>query len=337
MKIKKAKLLLTSLMCLTAALSVVLSGCGVFGSRQDDAAIVLRFGEVATVQSISVDWPVETIVNYIVTGTGPANQTVSLNVDATESQITISDLLPGEWLFEVEATNGSGELVLSGNSSTYLEAGVTSDVTITLSPLSGDGTITVIFNWSPGSIDSPSAFASLAPLSGGGPGVDEVLTEDGFDVANGTAAYGGTRPAGYYWLYTALVETSASPDSVPPWSSQNSVRVVAGYDTGVSVDLDTGAVTITISLDAQEPLTVAMSGVQNPLSSGTSMTVTASVVETGSYTYYWYLDGVLLPENPVIPEQTVIDGDTVGLHRLSVVVAGTDTLGSSWVAFNVIP
>lgn len=330
-----------SLIAVIASIALFTWSCSIDGQNSASVRLVFEEASADTSRGIAIDGVATDLATFTIEGTGPSGQTVLQTVDSTQTTVTISDLLPGEWTFTVEALNSSAQSILIGTATVYLTSGVTEAVSITLAPLAGDGTLTVEYNWVPSTLTDPVATLIVDPDgdTGADPPVVDVSASDSdfsdattWDPTNGVASFERTVASGYYYMYTSL-ENGVSD---PAWSGMNHVRILSGYSTTVSVDIETGDVSIEIILDPQDPLTVSLSNVENPLTDG-SMTVTANVAETGTFTYGWYLDGAPVSADAGTPSQITLSGLAAGRYTLSVVASGTNTLGSAWVAFDVVP
>ena len=150
------------------------------------------------------------------------------------------------------------------------------------------GTLDLAVTWDPASVDSPSVQSQLVPSQG--TPIDLAFTMP----SPGEARYSnGAIPNGYYTLVVKLLDNGQLV-----MGAVDVVRIVAGETTSGAIDFTdvnqgTGTISVSITLQMNEPVQVTMSGHATELSTGHPMTVTASVpAGLGNATYVWYLNGV---------------------------------------------
>ena len=311
-------------------LVTVFGACAVStGPSTDLGSVRFLIADAASVLTVGPD---DTdIVGYRVYGIGPSGRT--FEEPFTGLDVTIGDLLAGSWSFVVDAENAAGIPVLSGQADAVVESGQTTSVNITLSPIDGEGTLIVEVRWPIGALDTPAVSATLSAYEGAGFGAAGALTPF-VDSDNGVTTlyrYEAPHAAGYYMLYTEV----SDPPGIP-WANSGAVRVMAGLETVVLIDLETGSVEINITTSPQEPLTVALSA-SGPLifAEGGTVTVTATVGGgTASYDYAWYLNGVIV-DGAISNVITVGAGLAPGRYRLSLIASDGSVLGSDGVTIDI--
>jgi uncharacterized protein (TIGR02145 family) len=100
------------------------------------------------------------------------------------------------------------------------------------------------------------------------------------------------------------------------------------------INQGTGTVQMSIAAEMGDPIDISLSGQQDQIAEGGSMTVTASVPpEAGNVTYVWYING----ESQNTGESFTVSGLPTGVYRLDVTAISTDgkRAGSENCAFSV--
>ncbi|MBJ2355707.1 hypothetical protein [Sphaerochaeta sp. S2] len=169
------------------------------------------FVEKTLVPSISMD-----IVEWEITGSGPDQRTYGPQTFAFNASITIPDLYKGSWDITVEGLNASGDVIGRGSKSLVITAAQTTNETITVVPLSGNGTLSLSVSWPTSLFDNDVFEVTLTDKDG----VEHELSPT-LDYTNGTGSYSGTWAAGYYDLIVQLLDGTTSV-----WGTYESVRIV---------------------------------------------------------------------------------------------------------------
>ncbi|MCK4908052.1 MAG: hypothetical protein KAS64_10900, partial [Spirochaetes bacterium] len=262
MRIKTGLSLLTMLFL---ALALVFTGCaeqGVdVGSTGGSLALNLQVDMSKTVVP-DVDM---TVATYDIVGTGPSGANFAVSNHAT-SAVAVNNLAVGAWSVVAYARNSVGTLIAMGSTAATVNAGLTTSVSITVTPLLGNGTLSINVSWDV--LASPSLEGTLKPAGGSA----SALT--GITVGATSASYtDSTLAAGYYTLSLVL-----KSDGTPVWGATVVVRILAGETTSATHEVGSvsGTIDLSINQDLQNPIAVTLSGVQNPLASGTDMTVVAT-------------------------------------------------------------
>ena len=320
---------------LNAAISVVVFLILAFSScdASGPADPIPGYGSVRLI--VPAGWDPD-IVSVQVIGQGPSGRGFDLSFPVSASPISISNVLAGPWTFFVFALNGASEKVLAGQASAVIEDGATTEISVTLSPLIGTGTLVVEFRWPVGILSNPVVSASLAQyIDGDVFGLPADLVPFSYSESGGTALYRyeGVHDAGYY-----LLETHVDDDDGAPWAHSDAVLITSGNVTPVTIDLETGSVEIQIILSPSDPLDVTLTpDTASRLPAGTDMTVAGAVTGgTPPYTYRWYLDGELMAGET---GTFVVIGSALsaGRYRLTLIASDGGVLGSDGMVFDIMP
>jgi hypothetical protein len=316
--------------CVVRKMAFLLAGLVILTSCPNSS----RFGTVSVSISVSslaaktigpaVDM---TAAAYDVSGSGPDGAVFS-RTGLTDVAFTQPDLTVGEWTIVVDAYNGAGTLVGSGNATVDVAAGETASVTVQVAPLSGNGSLTVSITWPSGLLTSPALSATLAPAGGS-------AQDLAFSMVSSSASYasGASLAAGYYTLSLSLKDGATTR-----WGCVESIRILKDLATNVSYalseqDLDYGGTGLVITPVLANPITITLSGVVSIVPSGKGMTVSAAP-STAVDSYAWYLDGV--PQAGQTGSSIDIgSGLGNGNHRLDVVVTKGNVISSEGAVFTV--
>ncbi len=299
---------------------MMVMGCapaGNDGSGQS-SALVISF-ESGTEKTIQPDGMTATS-SYVLWGAGPNNAEFNLQTDS--SPCTVEDLAPGEWTVTVEAYTSENLLLGMGTAVAVLD-NVSTEVTVIITPLEGEGSLDVVVTWDNLLLTSPNVEATMAPAAGG----DAVNTS--VTMEEGSAAITGSFEAGFYTLDIVLYEGASRVSGCI-----ETVCILSGETSSAAIDLDVAAYfvdgTFVISDNVFRTLDVSVDDFPNQLFSDTGYPLTVTTVPSfQDTTVTWYLDG------EVYSASSSIDfGPDVGLHRLDVTVfSGNGLAGGSWGTF----
>ncbi len=272
------------------------------------------------------------IASYDVSGTGPSGQTFSQSTTQTSDEIT--GLVAGVWNVTVAALNASGQNIGMGSSSVTLSSTDPVSLAITVTPIQGNGTVSLTTTWPASEVQVPSLSASLLPAAG-------TAIPVSYTMSSGTAtATNSTVPSGYYTLSQTLLD-----NGVLVAGAVEVVRVVAGQTTSGTFDFSNlNMVDPTIGVDItpamNDPLTVTISGASASLTVGGTMTVSAGVTGyTGNVTYVFYLNGQAKANGTTASPSWTFGSDlAAGNYRLDVTAFSADGLraGSATSTFTVV-
>lgn len=311
------------MLVLFAAL-LVLGGCATEEPDANTGSLEITLPPVGVARSVLPD--VNTaIASYRITGNGPGGASFSNTVAC--SQASVNGLVPGAWTIIVYGVNPDGITLYQGSATVIIYAGNTSSVTITVSPLAGNGTIGINVGWVD-TLNNPVLTASLSNAAQG------AIPLTGFTIDNPgkTASLANSSiPAGYYILRLALSDNGSIVGS----PQLEIVRIMEGQSTPVvfTISSGQGSLNASVSNDLQHPVELALSGVNAVHLTGTSMTITATA-DTPVDQYLWFVNGTLIASGT---ESTLTFGSnlTPGQYTLSVVVSKGAVLSSTNALFTV--
>ena len=298
---------------------IVLVGCDLpyDGVRAESGSLRVSIGEGAGLQPLTLlpDTSMEP-EEYRLRGSGPSG--ASFETSTTGGVLDIHDLRAGEWQIEVSAVNGEGLEIGYGQSTVSVEPGMINEVAVSLRPLEGTGSLSLQVSWPSAEAQNASLAATLTDRDGeskqlqfeaNGAG-EAVYTNDALD-------------AGYYTLVVQLLDGETVVAG-----AVETVRIVQDGVTEGTFSFDdlnhpTGDVDIVVTPEMDEPLEIALTGAQDVLPYGSTMSVSAVVENAGSaeVVYTWYLNGEHLGDGA---SQQIGSGLAAGSYRLDVVAFTTD-------------
>jgi hypothetical protein len=321
----------TMLVIVLVALSAgfLLAGCTPPGAAGQTGAIQLSLGMAAGRTLLpSIDM---TPASYAVSGTGPSGATFT--VTTAQSSVTVPGLAFGQWTVSVSASNAAGTQIALGSGTVSVATGQQSSLAVTVTPLSGNGTLSLTATWIGARVGLPTVSAQLLPMTGSAIPLS-------FTVGSGSAtAASATVPAGYYTLTLQLLD-----NGVNVYGAVDVVRIVKGQTTSGTYDFSAsnqvgGSIAVAITPVMSNPLSVSITGQTATLAFGANMTVTAALTGySGNVTYVWYVNGVSQATgSSASPSFTFGSALPVGAYRLDVTAFSTDGLraGSANASFQV--
>lgn len=241
---------------------------------------------------------------------------------------TINTLLAGSWDFTVSAYNESDQLIGTGSGSTTILAKGRTTLAVTLYSLVGDGTVEFTTSWPASLITAPQIVASLTKVGNEDTPIPLEVT-----ITGSTATASAVVEAGTYTIAYALYEGGGRLDTDRVFGTAGSLYLVAGQTVTAACPLIqsemrlSGSLDVTIDIDLRPAYVVSVSPENQTVfySKPATLSATASPPSSsGSYTYRWYLDGVLVDGED---EATITFASlTIGPHNVVAFVSsgGTD-------------
>ena len=316
------KKILFPLFLLILTIIIIISSCDELPPDNGEGSLSLNL--LSDVKSTIIQPDVEMVIStYDITGYGPNEATFSLT-DITESSVGIGTLTPGEWVITVKAKNSNGIIIADGEAEVTIISNKQITTTITIRPLSGNGTLDLTITWEM-TVINPIIEGTLTPVGG----TSMSLTFD-ISASTSTGTYlNSSLEAGYYTLCFYLKD---GPTDI--YGAMVTVRILAGEtSTGVCNIDDSGNIEFIINPDLQNPIEITLSGQQESLALGSNMTITATTSEPVD-SYQWFLNaGFLMGQtNSSI---TIGDALSQGTYRLDLIVNKGVILSSTGISFTV--
>ena len=312
---------------LTILSVLLLSTCGFNSLDTGGLSVTIdqRMYPQTLLPSISMD-----IDTYDIHGAGPGTASF-VELDFTGTSFTIASLVFGEWTITVNGRNADGTIIGSGTATATVHTNQLTEVAVTVTPLSGTGTLDLTVDWNADDTDIPSIDAELIPPVG-------QSLPLGFTITGGNHGSSLTSgiDTGYHTLIVQLLDNGALT-----MGAVEVVRIVKDETTYGSFLFDEinkpgGSIQVNITPEMADPLTVEMTGVPDSTEVGQQMQVSASVVESvGNVVYAWYINGA-----SVATGQTyTVSGLEEGIYRIDVTAYTADGLraGSTTDEFRVGP
>jgi surface protein len=284
------------------------------------------------------------VSSYAVKGVGPGGVTFEETVSG--NTLSVDSLAFGDWTITVSALNSENTIIADGSSAVTVYVGQTSSVDVTVTPLDGYGSLELSLAWNGEDTQSPSVSSSLTPYAGSAYDLGFTITDGesaAYDSTADTATFPDGIGTGYYTLALKLYDGTDS--NTLCMGAVEVVRIVKDQTTAGSFEFDeinsgSGSIAVNINQNMEEPLTVTLSGTQESISEGSSITVAASVADSspaldGNATYVWYING----ESVDTGESATLGSDlAIGVYRLDVVAYSADgtRAGSTTAQFYVV-
>ncbi|MBI9103745.1 MAG: chitobiase/beta-hexosaminidase C-terminal domain-containing protein [Spirochaetales bacterium] len=180
------------------------------------------------------------IAYYKITGSGPSGASFGpMTITGTEA--TVDDLVLGSWTVTAEAYNTDDFLLGSGSGTGLVASGSPASISITVTPLTEDGGITVNIIW-PASFTTSSVSASLTPPGGTAAPASFTISENGGSYSDTSAAEGN------HFLIATVSSGAFSHTFL------EGIKVVSGYTTMVDLEITPDmAVEDSVSTPAADP------------------------------------------------------------------------------------
>ncbi|MCP4129854.1 MAG: hypothetical protein GY754_02445 [bacterium] len=333
-KFKNYRVLALAVSLLFAAAGCGSSNPGSLADAQNSGTIKLTISQKSGTKTIlpNIDM---TPAAYTINGTGPNGAEVNLSI--SDVSVDIPELAFGNWIISVDALNANDQLIARGSGAFSVHTGETTSADITVTPLAGNGTLTVTLEWNSDDTEVPSIEAQLINSS------DEVQ-DLSFTINSekDTGTFSASDiPAGYYVLSVKLLD-----NNIQTMGAVEIVRIVEGKTSTGSfifneINKPGGNIIANILADMEEPIEVSMSDIPGELAKGTTPSVTASVPDgVGDVRYTWFINGeqthIGSTADPIytIPVDSLKTG---GVYRIDVVAFTIDGKrgGSASDSFNV--
>lgn len=270
-----------------------------------------------------------TPAQYSFHGSGPNGDTFDVDVD--DLPAFIYGLNAGEWTVTVNAMNADRIIIGQGRVTATVQVGNTSTVIVLVTPVYGHGTMDITLLWNATDVESPSVAGQLVPAIG-------APIELSFTIVDPGRAESITSsiPTGYYSLSIKLFD-----NGVAVMGAVEIVRIVADQTTSglfefYDINHPSGDIAINIVPEMTDPIQVTLSGQEESIAEGGTMTITATVpAGLDNVTHNWHLNGELKETGG---SYTFGNDLPLGVYRLDVTVFSADKMraGSAQHVFTVV-
>ncbi len=268
------------------------------------------------------------MAGYDISGSGPEGATFLAR--SADTNVSVDRLAPGEWNIATTARNAAGDALAEGEGSVAVQSGITSTASIALCTFAGSGTLNLTVLWDAGTLADPAVAGWLIPLRGRSLTLPFTLANDG----TATCRLDGLR-SGFYVLLVKLSNRGIFARGAVSLVWIVPRRVSAGTIDFRSHNPTAGTITVNLSLETADPLTVEMTGQAGELPLGQSMSVSANTADTpDNVVYVWYVNGESVGTGGTID---VGGGLPAGVYRLDVTGFTADgrRAGSATAMFRV--
>jgi hypothetical protein len=274
-----------------------------------------------------------TIAGFDVSGSGPGGMQFSRSTSGLS--LTIGGLAFGDWTIAVDGKNAAGTIIAHGVAPVRVITGATQALAISLTPISGPGTLALTVNWTAAVVGTPSIPAQLIPSQGAPMDLTFSISPPGMATSVTSAI-----PNGYYTLVVKLLDNGQLV-----MGAVDVVRIVkdqttSGAFTFTDINTGTGSISVSVTPRMDNPIQVAMSGQKAELGTGTPMSLTASAPpDVGNVTFVWYLNGAARGSGASFTLNQAASPLAAGFYRLDVTgfTAAGARGGSTTCTFRVFP
>ncbi len=268
------------------------------------------------------------IYGYIIEGTGPSDQTLSIT--SHSPQVEISGLMIGTWKLKVTGVNQQGTPLATGEATFQLTTKANS-VEIPVDTLYGVGSMEIGLSWGSEVFEDIEVEMSVRDQK-------EIVTDVSKSVTVDenacTASFSDSYPAGIYEIHYNVLS-----NNVLIAGGIDIIRVLDQKKTVAEVILDVHKITqeatgLTITNPLGAKIEGKIGGVEEVVAPNKEMTATYTTSEPAHspYDVTWYLDGSIMGTGSSITFSTY-----TGPHRLDAVARGSEvlTVGADTHSFQV--
>ena len=257
---------------------------------------------------------------FSVSGNGPDGSSFGPLL-STDSELSVSDLVPGIWTITAKALNAENNELASGNSQCSISAGA-NEATIVLDTIAGNGTLELDFRWNDDISDDEQLRISISIESSDGTVIArnrDVITSLGQDSVVLTLNAG---------CHVLSVQVSDSHGKLGVGAT-DAVRIVSNTRSSGVVELQTSkpvihsGTTISIENAIGNPMNFYIDYYPKSPSKGQKVTLKACSssipddIDAEDLSFQWYKDGVLLRNADGFNYAITAEQ---GVHRYDVIV-----------------
>lgn len=313
---------------------VLLISCKQEPMQQKASLVVKVQNEISGEEGVKTIMPkldLMEVSRYSVEGVGPSGASFS-PVYENGSEISVSELTPGEWTITARAYNADGKELAMGSTACVLTRGK-NDVTVLLDTIPGTGTAQISFSWDD-TISSCSTIkiTTIFETDSGA----QIKNEKEVNTVEKKAIITQSLAAG---SYVVKVQVSDNTGSIGVGAAE-ALRIVDKTQSIGVIPLVSSGSAITVSIDNKvaSPMQTYLEYTPKGVSLGERITLTVqfnnlpSYVSSSDLRYQWYRDGKLMK----IGSSTYTIEAEKGVHRYDVIVTNTrkGSTSSASVTFN---
>ncbi|MDC7218835.1 MAG: lamin tail domain-containing protein [Spirochaetales bacterium] len=254
--------------------------------------------------------------SYILILEGPNGEYLESELDESESEASFEDLRYGTWTISANAYNSEGDLIGEASESCEVHSGETTEVTLVISEIAGEGVLSLEADWNGEDVETPVLSALLTDSEG-----TETVLDVTIDEESGIATFCSSLENGYYSLSFCLYDDDYLCTGV-----MEIVRIISDETTSASFDftdlkVDGGTIDVNIDADLDDPLNPFISYDTDVAGVGEPIILSASLdEELDGVVYVWYVDGVSASTG----DSYVFATDDDGSYRIDVAAFSYD-------------
>ena len=314
---------------ISAIVLLVVFGCSINPEMKEN--VVIQFVE-SDISAYSITPSIDMeIIEYVVTGDGRQNLGPYIIVKP-DNLLTLT-VKKGDYNLYVSGQNSIGDEVGYGIDTFSVQPGQVTVVSVTVSPVIGQGTFEANITYSPLEIiANPMMDVKIKSVSAGGfTDISGDFIYDS-DVSSGWWNYSGLYEAGWNLLILKIMD-----GLTPVHGIVDSVRIVQGEITTLTLNLSENDFNLVGEIDGgiieemDNPIDIVLSGVQDNLALGSTMNIQSIPSEIVD-SFLWFVNG---DEQGEITDTLVFNGDEEGIFVISSVVQKANILSSKSHQVNV--
>ncbi|MCF7928669.1 MAG: PKD domain-containing protein, partial [Spirochaetales bacterium] len=267
------------------------------------------------------------IESFDISGSGPEG--ASFTVEGFDGSGSIEKTLAaGLWTIQVIGNNNQETAVGSGQTTVTLVSGETTNASVTVTPVEGNGTFDLSINWDPDVIfGDATVSATITPMGQS----EESITDN--DISDNSFDLSEELETGYYLLSFVLSDDTG--DTV--YGFVESVQMVGGLITTGTLEITDEMVNTVYSdfnLDVvqnmNDPIEISMSASPGPvveIGDSVELSATPDPADDGSYNYSWYVDSELVTGET--ESSITLESLESGVHTVNVVINNGESMSSA--------
>ena len=273
-----------------------------------------------------------TIASVRITGSGPKGQTI--DIQSVNQSVEIGNLAIGTWNLHAVGSNSKGVQLVSGDVTTLLSK-VTTEATLHLTQLVGEGNLSIQLFWDPDQVaNDVSLVAHLFDQSGNA----IALTAGELNTTEGTVNLAKALPAGSYYLKVQLFSQDVLVSGLG-----HALRILDSVTSDGTIEMVIGDLSTVYAImvvnNTMLPLEGSIAATPAEAAVGQEVTLTYSPsnlpadVSIEDLQIDWYCEGELVAQGSAAYTSIPLSG----VHRYDVIVnhERLGSLGSSTILLDM--